>query len=230
MFHPNRLKALTVPGLLTVTALLGSCAPTRPAAPSTVTATTNTSGVSFYPYETGLSWTYVPEGEANAAPYLLEAVGPGIFQGKNVYRLHLTGRGADQTWYRTFDDSGVKLHGFSKPGVNVVLNPAWQEAPPAGSWRVGLHWEGTSAIQVVSDAGKVEASGTLSYRYDVQDQRQVKLPAGTFNVYVVTRQISDSIGGLFPATQQYWFAPYVGEVRTPENLLLTARNFEVKTK
>ena len=81
---------------------------------------------------------------------------------------------------------------------------------------------------MTSDDGREQARGSLRYRYDVQDQRQVSTPAGTFTVYVVTRQISDDVGGLFPAAQQYWFSPYVGEVRTPEGLLLTGRNFAAR--
>ena len=65
----------------------------------------------------------------------------------------------------------------------------------------------------------------IEYSYLVQDRRRVETPAGTFEVWVVTRQLTDTLGGLFPATQQLWFAPFVGEVRSPEGLLLTGRNF-----
>lgn len=48
---------------------LGACAPTRTAAPATVQASTAVSGVSFYPREAGLAWSYLPEGEpATAVP------------------------------------------------------------------------------------------------------------------------------------------------------------------
>lgn len=208
--------------------LLGSCTP-RQTPPTPVTAQTEASNVSFYPYETGLAWSYIPEGEASTSiPYVLRTLGPTIFQGQAAYATQLAGRGAEQTWYRTYDSTGVKLYGFTKPGVTVTLDPAWQEAPPQNAWKVGLHWEGSSKIQVLEPGGKVQASGTLKYQYDVQDYRQVKLAAGTFNVYVVTRQISDDIGGLFPAAQQYWFSPFVGDVRTSEGLLLLAKNFELK--
>lgn len=209
--------------------LLAGCAPRNVTVP-TVTAATSASSVSFYPHQTGLTWTYVPEGEPNTAPYVLRTLGPTIFQGEAVSAMQLTGRGAEQTWFRHYDATGVKLAGFTKPGVTVVLNPAWQEAPPQEAWRVGLHWEGSSRIQVLGDDGKVAASGTLKYQYDVQDSRQVRVGNATYTVFVVTRQISDDIGGMFPAAQQYWFAPFVGDVRTPEALLLTAKNFEVKTK
>lgn len=209
--------------------LLAGCTP-RQTPPTTVTAITQAGGVSFYPFEPGLIWTYFPEGETTSTmPYTLKTLGPSIFQGKSVYATQLTGRGAEQTWFRTYDASGVKLLGFTKPGVTVTLDPAWQEAPPTSAWKVGLKWEGSSRIQVLEPSGKVQASGTLKYQYDVQDYRQVKVGAGTFNVYVVTRRISDDIGGMFPDTQQFWFAPFVGDVRTPEALLLTAKNFDAKS-
>ncbi len=44
-------------------------------------------------------------------------------------------------------------------------------------------------------------------------------------MWVVNRQITDTVGGLFPRSQEEWFTPYVGDVRTPEGLLLTDRNF-----
>ncbi len=210
-------------------AALSSCAPRQQQRGTVVTSTTNFSSVSFYPSETGLAWTYLPEGDVSTeAPYVVKQLGPTVFNGIPVLAAQMTGRGAEQTWYRTVDNSGVKLFGMRKPGVTISLNPAWQEAPAVGAWKVGLSWEGNSQITVSDDAGKVQANGTLKYRYDVQDYRQVKTPAGTYNVWVVTRQITDTVGGLFPAAQQYWFTPYVGDVRTPEALLMTGRNFTSK--
>ncbi|WP_034387511.1 hypothetical protein [Deinococcus sp. YIM 77859] len=219
----GRASALCAVPLL---ALLGACAPaaTKTAAP--VQASTPVSRVSFYPLETGLAWTYLPEGEAaGSLPYTLRALGPTVFVGQPVFAFGLTGRGAEQTWYRQVGADGVRLLGFRKPGVTVRLEPAWVEAPAEGAWRVGLSWEGQSRVTLTSDNGQVQAQGTLRYRYDVQDRRRVNTPAGSFDVWVITRQISDDVGGLFPQVQQVWFAPFVGDVRTPEGLLLTARNF-----
>lgn len=223
------MNRILLPGLALV--LLAGCAPRQAPVVPPVTASTSANAVSFYPHETGLSWSYLPEGDPqNALPYVLQGMGPTIFRGQSVDAVQQAGRGALQTWYRTYSASGVKLLGFTKPGVTVALDPAWQEAPAENAWRVGLNWEGSSKITVLDDAGKVQAQGLLKYRYDVQDYRQVKLPSGTYNVWVVTRQISDDLGGLFPATQQYWFAPYIGDIRTPENLLLTGKNFVVKSQ
>ncbi|MEF2277959.1 hypothetical protein V3W47_06570 [Deinococcus sp. YIM 134068] len=219
---------------LPLVAALGACAPaaSRTAAPP-VQASTPVGRVSFYPAETGLTWSYLPEGEAaGGTPYTLRTLGPTVFAGQAVLATQLTGRGADQTWYRRVDAGGVRLLGFRKPGATVRLDPAWTEAPAEGAWRVGLSWAGESRVTVTSDDGQVQAQGTLRYRYDVQDRRRVNTPAGAFDVWVVTRQITDDVGGLVagaqPQAQQLWFTPFVGDVRTPEGLLLTGRNFNAR--
>ncbi|MBZ9750407.1 hypothetical protein K7W42_05980 [Deinococcus sp. HMF7604] len=205
---------------------LAACAPQ---ATTTVQASTPVSAVSFYPHETGLAWSYLPEGEGSGAPaYTLRALGVTVYGSQSAQAFQLAGRGADQTWYRTVDASGVRLLGLRKPGVNIRLEPAWLELPAQTAWRLGLTWQGQSQITVSGDDGKEQARGTLNYSYTVQDRRTVQTPGGRFEVWVVTRQISDTLGGLFPATQQLWFAPYVGEVRTPEGLLLTGRNFSAR--
>lgn len=220
--------ALLVPALL-VPALLGACAPAA-TQPVTVQASTPVSGVSFYPQQSGLAWSYQLEGEDAAAPvYTLRSLGPTVFAGQPVVSFQLTGRGADQTWFRTVGADGVRLLGLRKPGVNVRLDPPWQEYPAEGAWRVGLAWQGQSEITLSGDDGRVQKRGQLNYSYVVQERRTVQTPGGRFDVWVVTRQISDTVGGLFPATQQLWFAPFVGEVRSPEALLLTGRNFTTRS-
>lgn len=223
-----RLSKRAPLALLAAAPLLGACTP-RTAAPTAVQATVPVGSVSFYPQQVGLAWTYLPEGEASTeTPYVLRGLGPSLFVGQSVSATQLSGRGADQTWYRVTDAGGQRLLGFRKPGVTARLSPAWQEYPAENAWKLGLVWAGQSSVTLVSDDGKVQGQGTLKYRYEVQDRRRVTTGAGTFDVWVVTRQISDDVGGLFPATQQLWFAPYVGEVRTPEGLLLTGRNFAAK--
>ncbi|MGI8747681.1 MAG: hypothetical protein ACR2J4_04920 [Deinococcus sp.] len=208
-------------------AALGACAPaTRSVRQAPLAATTAVSRVSFYPAQAGLSWNYVPEGDPpDSPPYTLRALGPAIFGTKEAQAYALTGRGAEQTSYRLVSGSGVQLIGFRKPGLSVRLDPPWQEYPAESAWKVGLAWQGESAITVQSDDGKVTASGKVTYRYAVLDQRTVKVAGKGYTVWVVSRQITDTVGGLFPGSQELWFAPFVGEVRSPEGLLLTARNF-----
>ncbi|UBV43282.1 hypothetical protein LAJ19_03445 [Deinococcus taeanensis] len=212
-FLPAAALALTLAG----------CAPQ---AATTVQSTTPVRAVSFYPREAGLLWSYLPEGDSSATPpYTLQSQGVTLFGQDTVHAYRMTGRGADQTWYRAVDATGVRLLGIRKPGVTVRLHPAWLEYPAEAAWRVGLTWQGQSEVTLTADDGTVQARGTLTYSYVVQERRQVTTPGGRFDVWVVARQITDTVGGLFPATQQLWFTPFIGEVRTPEGLLLTGRNF-----
>ncbi len=207
-------------------ALLAACAPTQQAQQTPLIATTAVSQVSFYPAEAGLSWTYLPDGDSSgAAPYTLRALGPVVFGSVQALSFGLTGRGAEQTSYRLISAQGVQLIGFRKPGLSVRLDPPWLERPAEGAWRVGLSWQGESGIQVQSDDGRVGVSGKVNYSYRVLDQRSVSIAGKSYSVWVVSRQITDTVGGLFPASQEEWFTPYIGDVRTAEGLLLTARNF-----
>lgn len=206
--------------------LLASCAPRVTATPTPITAQTPVNTVSFYPKETGLLWNYAPEGESGGSPYLLKALGPTVFGDAQVTAFQLTGRGADQTSYRQIDASGQRLLGFRKPGLSVTLNPAWQEWPAESAWKAGLSWSGQSQARLRSDDGQVDQSGTITYRYDVLEQRQVTVAGQTYRVWVINRQLQDTLGGLFPASETIWFTPYVGEVRTAESLLLIGRNFK----
>lgn len=228
MGHAHQFNLVTLMACgFTGGALFGltACAPNIQQAPA-ISASTPFSKASFYPDETGLQWRYLKDGDQpSAVPYRLKALGPTVFKGVPVKAIQLTGRGAMQTWYRQSDQNGVRLLGITKPGVTITLDPPWQEYPATKAWKVGLTWQGNSKIKVLGDDHKVHGEGTLNYRYDVQDQRKVKTPAGEFSVYVITRQIKDDVGGLFPSTQQLWFTPYIGEVKTPEGLLLTGRNF-----
>jgi hypothetical protein len=229
MFMTVRRFPASVPALLTslaVSAVLAACAPTQQAQQAPVTANTSVSRVSFYPDQAGLSWTYLPDGDTQSGqPYTLRALGPTLFGSSQAQAFNLSGRGADQTSYRLISAQGVQLLGFRKPGLSVRLDPPWQEALSEGAWKIGLAWKGESNIAVQSDDGKTNVSGKVNYSYRVLDQRSVSIGGQNYRVWVVNRQITDTVGGLFPASQEEWFMPYVGDVRTPEGLLLTGRNF-----
>ncbi len=205
---------------------LSACAPRQAVQViPTVTAQTSFSSVSFYPNQTGLQWSYVPENEPNTEPYVLQNTGPVLFGTNQVQVTQLTGRGALQTWYRQTSDAGQQLLGFRKPGLTVTLEPAWQEYPAAAAWNVGATWSGSSKATVRSDDGKVLQTGTLNYLYKVLEQRTVTVGNQQYPVWVINRQMTDDLGSLFPASQTIWFMPFIGEVRTAEGLLLTGRNF-----
>ncbi|WP_189088345.1 hypothetical protein [Deinococcus ruber] len=214
-------------GLLILPALLlGACAPAQQTQQAPLTATTTVSQVSFYPSQAGQSWTYLPDGDAvGGAPYTLKELGPAVFGSVQAQAFTLTGRGAEQTSYRLISANGVQLIGFRKPGLSVQLDPPWLERPAESAWKVGLSWQGESGIKVQSDDGRTNVSGKVNYSYRVLDQRTVSIAGHSYSVWVVSRQITDTVGGLFPASQEEWFSPYIGDVRTAEGLLLTGRNF-----
>ena len=212
--------------VLLLPALLAACAPAQQARQAPVTASTSVSQVSFYPFQAGLNWSYLPDGDTQGGqPYTLKALGPSVFGSVQAQAYNLSGRGADQTSYRLISAQGVQLLGFRKPGLSVRLDPPWQEALAEGAWKVGLAWQGESSITVQSDDGRTNVSGKVKYSYRVLDQRNVSIGTQSYRVWVVNRQITDTVGGLFPASQEQWFMPYVGDIRTPEGLLLTGRNF-----
>ena len=212
--------------VLLLPALLAACAPAQQARQAPVTASTSVSQVSFYPFQAGLNWSYLPDGDTQGGqPYTLKALGPSVFGSVQAQAYNLSGRGADQTSYRLISTQGVQLLGFRKPGLSVRLDPPWQEALAEGAWTVGLAWQGESNITVQSDDGRTNVSGKVKYSYRVLDQRGVSIGTQSYQVWVVNRQITDTVGGLFPASQEQWFMPYVGDIRTPEGLLLTGRNF-----
>ena len=212
--------------VLLLPALLAACAPAQQARQAPVTASTSVSQVSFYPFQAGLNWSYLPDGDTQGGqPYTLKALGPSVFGSVQAQAYNLSGRGADQTSYRLISVQGVQLLGFRKPGLSVRLDPPWQEALAEGAWTVGLAWQGESNITVQSDDGRTNVSGKVKYSYRVLDQRSVSIGTQSYRVWVVNRQITDTVGGLFPASQEQWFMPYVGDIRTPEGLLLTGRNF-----
>ena len=212
--------------VLLLPALLAACAPAQQARQAPVTASTSVSQVSFYPFQAGLNWSYLPDGDTQGGqPYTLKALGPSVFGSVQAQAYNLSGRGADQTSYRLISVQGVQLLGFRKPGLSVRLDPPWQEALAEGAWKVGLAWQGESNITVQSDDGRTNVSGKVKYSYRVLDQRNVSIGTQSYRVWVVNRQITDTVGGLFPASQEQWFMPYVGDIRTPEGLLLTGRNF-----
>ena len=220
------MRFTTLLGLALLGGSLVACAPAQTAAPE-VRATPSVDRVSFYPSQPGLAWTYLPQGEpADRTPYVLRSLGPTIFKGQTVSAFSLTGRGAEQTWFRQVGGDGVNLLGFTKPGVLVNLEPAWRELPAQAELRVGGAWQGATRVTVMdTEKNRVVREGTLNYRYDIQDRRPINVPGGSYDVFVITRRVSDDLGGLFPAVQQMYYAPYIGEVRTYEDLLLTGQNY-----
>jgi hypothetical protein len=208
--------------------LLVGCAPSAQIS-GQATASVAVHRVNFYPDQNGLRWLYLKRGSPLSAPaYQLSSEGPTIFNGLEVRVFRLYGNGADRRWYRQISGRGVYLEGFSLPGVVVELSPPWEEDPPVADWKVGYTWSGSTHLTLIS-SGKTVQTLIVDYRYTVLEKRTVSVAGKSYRVWVVDREISSSNTAVFPPTsKELWFAPYVGNVKSADGLLLVAKNFQVR--
>jgi hypothetical protein len=222
----RRIALVLVPvGILV---LLGACAPTSE---KQVTVQQLTKPISYYPHQTGAQWQYLPDGAKLSDPRLVVDVeGPTVMNGQVWIAWRTQGRGLDVTSYRQYKSDGVYLGRENKLGTIINFDPPIHEYPTEGTLRVGATWDGDTTVHVqATGSDNSQASKTLNvhYVYTVVDQRTVTLPSGSFDVYVVaftTRTLDKNANVTSKLTQQFWFAPKIGEVRDENNNVLIASN------
>ncbi|GAB5602831.1 hypothetical protein FJNA_13560 [Thermus sp. FJN-A] len=202
---------------------LAACAPQTSQAPE---ARPLLREAAFYPATTGLEWAYVPEGEAlTSPPYRVRVEGPAVYEGQEALRFRSFGRGEDRVYYRQVGAFGVRLLGFQDPSARVVFTPPLLEYPPEALLHVGYRWGGSAQVRVellTPEGREPLAQGVLNYTMEVLEEREVRLPAGTFRVFRIRQTYQDNRG---QDAREVWFAPRVGEVRTREGRILVERNF-----
>ena len=204
---------------------LAACAP-APAARLSVAQLSE--APTYYPHPTGAVWSYLPEGEAENAPVLVQrAEGPTLIDGRTLTAWHATGRGFDTRTYRDYRGDGVFIPRETGPGYVTTITPAIREWPRERTLKVGSSWGGEAVAEInFTDAGKREKV-RLEYRYEVVDKRPVTTPAGTFEVFVVSfesRSYGESGETQEVLRQEVWFAPFIGEVKTDTGLFLLQTN------
>jgi hypothetical protein len=216
--------AVTLSSLLLV--LLAACTPTTDE--RRVEVEQLTEPISFYPFQAGARWEYLPDRARLTDPTTVVAVqGPTVVGNEVWVAWHARGRGLDQTSYRQARAGGVFLLREERLGTTFTFDPPLQEYPAEGQLRVGATWSGTSTVRLSADAGKQQHAFRFDYVYTVVDRRTVTLPAGEFDVFVIdftTRTFDDGGNVMEELTQQTWFAPYVGEVRTRTGQVLVGSN------
>ncbi|UZX15964.1 hypothetical protein KQ693_02685 [Thermus sp. PS18] len=209
--------------LMALALLLAACAPQATQAPEARPLLKETA---FYPATTGLEWVYVPEGEAlSSPPYRVRVEGPALYEGLEAVRFRSFGRGEDRVYYRQVGAFGVRLLGFQDPSARVVFTPPILEYPPEALLAVGYRWGGrvTVRVELLTPGGREPlAQGGLSYTMEVLEEREVRLPAGVFQVYRIRQVYQDERG---QDAREVWFSPRVGEVRTREGRVLVEKNF-----
>ncbi len=207
-------------------ALLAACAPTSEA--PRVDVEQLSEPISYYPFQAGARWEYLPDGARLSDPSTVVRVeGPTVVAGDVWIAWHTRGRGLDQMSYRVSRPNGVFLLREERLGTTFTFNPPLQEYPPASQLRVGANWSGNTTVQLSADNGRQQRTMEVDYVYTVVDRRPVTTPAGEFDVFVIdfTSRTFDEEGNITDQlTQQTWFSPYVGEVRTRNGHLLVSSN------
>jgi hypothetical protein len=212
-----------------LSSILVACAPAADPEP-TSSGTVLTGTVAYDPATTGATWTYLPNGATlEDAPVVITALGPTVLDGSVREAWRMTGRGFDVTWFRERGPGGRYLVREERPGTEIVFDPPILELPST-PLQVGDIWTGsTQATVTFPDAAPDNRTSTLRVDWSttVVDRRTVSVPAGTFDAFVlnfVTRTFDDQGTVVEQLTQESWFVPYVGEVRTENALFLASSN------
>ncbi len=178
----------------------------------------------YYPLETGLTWRYLIEGDAlSGAPIETRSVGPTTLDGQLTHRLRTTGRGLDVTRYYHLNATGLHLVREDRPGAIIQYAPPMLVLPSQQHLTPGARWGGSTIAHVTfPDAPQTHQRHTISVQYTnhITDHRQVTTPAGTHEAFVITTEATDPTSAA-PKRYERWFVPYIGELRTPDGLLLT---------
>lgn len=188
--------------------------------------------VGYYPTQTGVRWSYLPNGAQLSDPRVEVTVeGPTVLDGETWIATHMEGRGLDVRWFRQERDDGIYLAREERPGLEIEFDPPLRELPGEGELRTGLTWNGETTASVTFPEATEEnrhATRELSYRTTVVDRRTVTVAAGEFEVFVLnftSRQTDEDGEVVDELTQEFWYAPFVGEVRTENEFYLVDGNF-----
>lgn len=221
-----KLNPLTVGASLLVL-LVAACAPT--ASDERVEVQQLSEPTTYYPFQTGAAWQYLPEGaRLNDARASMIVEGPAVVDGGIWISFREIRPGWEQRSYRQFRDDGVYLHSQVRLGITTIdYDPPMKEFPAPGTLRVGSQWSGDTTITLSLGDGSPPEVSQVNYVYTVVDEREVQVPAGKVRVFVIdltTRLLDEQANVVEENSRQFWYAPYVGEVMLRTGHLLVATN------
>ena len=211
--------------------LLGACAPAASGdGPAAQAASQVTGPVAYLPTATGARWSYLPNGAQLSEPLVVTTVqGPTVLDGQVRTAWRTVGRGLDVRFFREHTSEGTFLVREERPGTTITFDPPIRELPTA-PLRVGQSWSGeTTATVVFPEATTGDTRETLDIEWvnTVVDRRMVTVAAGEFDVFVLnfTSRTTDEDGNVIEElTQETWYSPYLGEVRTENGFFLVESN------
>lgn len=141
-------------------------------------------------WTTGDSWTYRGRGPAGAYTVTRKVLREGIFAARDCYQIEA---GDARYWYTK--QLGYLARTNGEKTVRIAAPPEdWQ-------WplQVGKQW---SATVTWTDSGEQERTYVLTGVWMVEAYEEVKVPAGTFKAFKVSRREIES-----GASQDFWYSP-----------------------
>ncbi len=205
---------------LALLVLLGACTPsaTRASFGANVDVHLDTELV-YHPRQAGITRTY--QAEDDPGRYVVTEHGPTLRDGLTQYLTHAVGLGRDTITYRTHTRHGVfRLHDQHATHT-VTYQPPLHEYPP--TLAPGQRWGGTSHLTFHFPEKNIEHYDTIEYQYAVIERRSVTINNRNYDAYVIDFTATQASDGA-RITQQHWYAPHAGVVRTVDHLYLTSSN------
>ncbi|MDZ7707529.1 MAG: hypothetical protein U5J97_06470 [Trueperaceae bacterium] len=211
-----------------IVSLVAGCAPT--VSEETEAVTQPTGPLAYVPRETGAAWSYLPDrATLDEARVVVRVEGPTVVDGQVRTAWRMVGRGLEVRWFREHREDGTYLVREERPGTVITFDPPILEMV-SGPLRVGQNWTGaTTATVLFPEATAENRTSTLALEWvtTVVDRRSVTVAAGTFDVFVLnftSRTLDEDGVVLEELTQETWFSPYLGEVRTENGFFLVDSN------
>ena len=218
--HPRSRHLAPLALALAATLVLGACAPATQSAAFGADVAVHLDGArDYHPRQAGIQRTYQAEGDPGR--YVVTEQGPTLRDGLTQFVSHGIGLGRETLSYRTHTDHGVfRLHD-QHVSHTVTYDPPLQEYP--ATLAVGQRWGGTSRATFTFPDKGVAHHDTIEYQYAVVAERSVTINGRTYDAFVIDFTATQASDGA-RIDQQHWYAPYVGVVRTVDQLYLTSTN------
>ncbi len=221
------MRSVLLASLLAVLAL-SSCAPAA-GSDERVEVQQLSEPITYYPFQTGASWQYLRDGDRLSDPRSTTVIdGPTIVDSEVWTSFTKTRPGYQERGFRRVTSQGVFLHSRVVLGLTTVkYDPPLQEFPAEGTLRVGAQWSGETTVTMTNTGRPERQTLNVQYVYTVVDQRTVNTPAGAIQVFVIdltSRNLSPEGELLDEENSQFWFAPFIGEIRTNQGWVLVDSN------
>lgn len=221
------MRSVLLASLLAVL-VLSSCAPAA-GSDERVEVQQLSEPITYYPFQTGAAWQYLRDGDRLSDPRSTTVVdGPTIVDSEIWTSFTKTRPGYQERGFRRVTSQGVFLHSRVVLGLTTVkYDPPLQEFPAEGTLRVGAQWSGETTVTMTNTGRPERQTLNVQYVYTVVDQRTVNTPAGAIQVFVIdltSRNLSPEGELLDEENSQFWFTPFIGEVRTNQGWVLVDSN------